>query len=197
MTLTSAAVVLFLVLDPLGNVPFFLTALRNVDPSRQRKVICRELLIALGVMVAFLFLGQYIMHVLRITQPALTAAGGVVLFLIAIRMIFPSPEFPLIESVEHEPLIVPLAIPYVAGPSVLATELLFMSREPDRWATWLAALLIAWAAAGMILVFSPSVRKLLGDRVLQATERLMGMVLIVIAIQMVMTGLAEALRGIA
>jgi multiple antibiotic resistance protein len=195
MTLTSAAFVLFLVLDPLGNVPFFLTALRGVDPARQTKVICRELLIALGVMIAFLFLGQYIMSALRITQPALTAAGGVVLFLIAIRMIFPSPDSPLIEPVIGEPLIVPLAIPYVAGPSVLATELLFMSREPERWATWLAALLIAWAAAGIILIFSPAVRRILGERVLQATERLMGMVLIVIAIQMVMTGVAEALRG--
>lgn len=192
MTLTSAAVVLFLVLDPLGNVPFFLTALRNVDPARQTKVICRELLIALGVMIAFLFLGQYILNVLRITQPALTAAGGVVLFLIAIRMIFPSPDSSLVESVDTEPLIVPLAIPYVAGPSVLATELLFMSREPQRWATWLAALLIAWALAGIILIFSPTVRRLLGDRVLAATERLMGMVLIVISIQMLMTGVAEA-----
>jgi MarC family membrane protein len=194
MTLTSAALVLFLVLDPLGNVPFFLTALRNVPPERQTKVICRELLIALGVMIAFLFLGQYILNVLRITQPALTAAGGVVLFLIAIRMIFPSPDFSLIEKVDAEPLIVPLAIPYVAGPSVLATELLFMSREPERWATWLLALLIAWAIAGVILIFSPAVRRMLGERVLQATERLMGMVLIVIAIQMLMTGVAEALK---
>ncbi len=195
MTLLSAAVVLFLVLDPLGNVPFFLAALANVAPARWTKIICRELLIALVVMIAFLFLGQYILNVLQITQPALTVAGGVVLFLIAIRMIFPSPDFTLIEKVEAEPLIVPLAIPYVAGPSVLATELLFMSREPERWATWLTALLIAWAASGVILIFSPAVRKLVGARVLQATERLMGMVLIVIAIQLVMTGVAEALKG--
>jgi multiple antibiotic resistance protein len=195
MTLTSAAVVLFLVLDPLGNVPFFLAALRNVRPERQTKVICRELLIALGVMVVFLFLGQYILNVLHVTQPALTAAGGVVLFLIAIRMVFPSVDTPLMESVSGEPLIVPLAIPYVAGPSVLATELIFMSRNPEQWATWLAALLIAWAAAGIILIFSPAVRRLLGHRVLEASERLMGMVLIVIAIQMLLTGVGEALRS--
>jgi multiple antibiotic resistance protein len=195
MTLTSAAVVLFLVLDPLGNVPFFLAALRNVKPERQAKVICRELLIALGVMVVFLFLGQYILNVLHVTQPALTAAGGVVLFLIAIRMVFPSVDTPLMESFEGEPLIVPLAIPYVAGPSVLATELIFMSRNPEQWATWLAALLIAWAAAGIILMFSPAVRRLLGERILQASERLMGMVLIVIAIQMLLTGIGEALKS--
>ena len=195
MTLTSAAVVLFLVLDPLGNVPFFLSALRQVAPERQSKVIIRELLIALGVMIAFLFLGQYILNVLQVTQPALTAAGGVVLFLIAIRMVFPSESMPLEEIVASEPLIVPLAIPYVAGPSVLATELIFMSRHPEQWATWLAALLIAWAAAGIILLFSPAVRRLLGERVLQASERLMGMVLIVIAIQMLLTGIGEALKS--
>ncbi len=195
MTLTSAAVVLFLVLDPLGNVPFFLSALRHVAPERQAKVICRELLIALAVMVIFLFLGQYILNVLHVTQSALTAAGGVVLFLIAIRMVFPSDETPLEETVTSEPLIVPLAIPYVAGPSVLATELIFMSRNPEQWVTWLSALLIAWAAAGVILLFSPAVRRLLGERILQATERLMGMVLIVIAIQMLLTGLTEALRA--
>lgn len=195
MTLTSAAFVLFLVLDPLGNVPFFLAALRTVDPARQTRVIFRELVIALGVMIVFLFLGQYILNALLITQPALTVAGGVVLFLIAIRMIFPSPSYSLLEAVSAEPFIVPLAIPYVAGPSVLATELLFMSREPGRWPTWLAALLIAWAAAGIILIFAPAVRRLLGERVLVALERLMGMVLIVIAIQMVMTGVSEALRG--
>jgi len=194
MTLTSAAVVLFLVLDPLGNVPFFLSALRQVAPERQSRVIVRELLIALGVMIGFLFLGQYILNVLHVTQPALTSAGGVVLFLIAIRMVFPSAHMPLEETVTTEPLIVPLAIPYVAGPSVLATELIFMSRSPEQWATWLAALLIAWVAAGIILFFSPVVRKILGERVLQASERLMGMVLIVIAIQMLLTGLTGALK---
>ena len=193
MTLTSAAVVLFLVLDPLGNVPFFLSALRGVDPSRQARIICRELLIALAVMILFLFLGQYILNVLHVTQPALTTAGGVVLFLIAIRMIFPS-DFTLQEAVESEPFIVPLAIPYIAGPSILATELIFMSRNPERWVTWLSALLIAWAGAGVILLFSPLVRRLLGERVLQASERLMGMVLIVIAIQMLLTGIGDALR---
>jgi MarC family membrane protein len=193
MTLTSAALVLFLVLDPLGNVPFFLSALRGVDPSRQTKIICRELLIALAVMILFLFLGQYILNVLHVTQPALTTAGGVVLCLIAIRMIFPS-DFTLQEAVESEPFIVPLAIPYIAGPSILATELIFMSRNPERWVTWLSALLIAWAAGGVILLFSPLVRRLLGERVLQASERLMGMVLIVIAIQMLLTGIGDALR---
>src|SRR5690606_26235838 len=139
MTLISAAVLLFFVMDPLGNVPLFLAALRHVDPARIRAIIVRELLIALAILVIFLFLGRYLLEVLRVSPAALTAGGGVILLLIALRMIFPSSERPLREEVREEPFVVPLAIPYTAGPSTLATELLFMSREPERWPVWLAA----------------------------------------------------------
>src|SRR5262245_65151333 len=128
--MTSAAVLLFLVMDPLGNIPFFLASLQQVDPVRQSRVVTRELVIAYGVMVVFLFAGQSLLGMLHISEPALTIAGGVILFLIALRMVFPSPEKSMQEDVDGEPFIVPLAIPYVAGPSVLATELLLMSREP-------------------------------------------------------------------
>src|SRR4051794_25749950 len=115
MTLASAAFLLVLVMDPLGNIPFFLSALGKVEPHRQSAVVLRELLIAYGIMVAFLFLGQPMLRLLQVSDPALTIAGGVVLFLIAVRMVFPSPEKPLQEDVDDEPFIVPLAIPYVAG----------------------------------------------------------------------------------
>src|SRR5688572_33142879 len=119
MTITSAALLLFLVMDALGNVPFFLSALKNVEPARQNMVLYRELAIALGILVLFLFAGQHLLALLHISDPALTVAGGVILFLIAIRMIFPSSERSMQELVEGEPFIVPLAIPYVAGPSAL------------------------------------------------------------------------------
>ncbi|HLE83583.1 MAG TPA: MarC family protein [Thermoanaerobaculia bacterium] len=191
MTLLSAAVLLFLVMDPLGNVPFFLSTLRQVDPGRVRRVIVRELLIALGVLVCFLFAGRYVLAVLQISEPALSLAGGVILLLIALRMIFPSGERSMREEVEGEPFVVPLAIPYVAGPSAFATELLLMSREPERWPVWLAALLVAWAASALIIYFGSGMRRLLGDKGLVAIERLMGMILVTVAIQMVMTGVVE------
>jgi multiple antibiotic resistance protein len=191
MTLLSAAVLLFLVMDPLGNVPFFLSTLRQVDPGRVRRVIVRELLIALGVLVFFLFAGRYVLAVLQISEPALSLAGGVILLLIALRMIFPSGERSMREEVEGEPFVVPLAIPYVAGPSAFATELLLMSREPERWPVWLAALLVAWAATALIIYFGSGMRRLLGDKGLVAIERLMGMILVTVAIQMVMTGVVE------
>jgi multiple antibiotic resistance protein len=191
MTLLSAAVLLFLVMDPIGNVPLFLAALRNVDPRRSRQIIVRELLIALALMLAFLFSGRYLLAVLNASQAALTAAGGVILLLIALRMIFPTSERSLREEVREEPFVVPLAVPYTAGPSVLATELLLMSQEPERWPVWLAAVCLAWLASAIILFLSSDLRKLLGDRGLTALERLMGMVLVIVAVQMLMRGIAE------
>ena len=193
MTLVSAALLLFLVLDPLGNIPFFVPALKNVAAPRRRLVVARELLVALVVLVLFLFAGPYILQLLDISEPALTIAGGVILFLIALRMIFPSSEKSMHEEVDGEPFIVPLAIPYVAGPSALATELLLMSREPERWLEWLAALLLAWLASSIIIFFASGLAQYLGQKGLIAMERLMGMVLITVAINMLLNGIRVAL----
>ena len=193
MTLVSAAVLLFFVMDPLGNVPLFLSALRHVDPARIRTVIVRELLVALGFLVGFLFVGRYLLTLLNVSPAALTAAGGVILLLIAIRMIFPTSERSMHEPVREEPFIVPLAVPYTAGPSTLATELLFMSREPERWPVWLAAVCLAWLASAVILYFAGGLRNVLGERGLTALERLMGMVLAIVAVEMLMQGVAQYL----
>lgn len=193
MTLLSSAVLLFFVMDPLGNVPLFLSALRHVDPARYRPVIVRELTIALAILVVFLFAGRYLLGLLHVSAAALTTGGGIVLLLIALRMIFPSHERSLREEVEGEPFVVPLAVPYTAGPSTLATELLLMSREPERWPVWLGAVALAWLASAVILYFAGSLRKVLGERGLTAMERLMGMLLVIVAVEMLMSGIAEYL----
>jgi MarC family membrane protein len=193
VTLLSSVLLLVLVMDPLGNIPFFLAALRHVDPARQNRVILRELLIAYAVMVVFLLAGQSLLDVLQISEPALTIAGGVVLFLIAVRMVFPSPERSMQEEVQGEPFIVPLAIPYVAGPSVLATELLLTSRQPERWPVWLAAVSLAWLVTAAVLTCGSRLRSYLGPRGLIAMERLMGMVLVAVAVQMFLSGVERYL----
>lgn len=190
MTFISATLLLFLVMDPLGNIPLYLTALKNVDAKRRTKVILRELLIALLVMVIFLFSGQAFLSALHISEPALTATGGVILFLIAIKMIFPQASHTDVQN-DEEPFIVPLAIPYVAGPSALATLLLIMNGEPERWLEWLGALFAAWLMTGVILLAAGPLAKVLRNRGLIAIERLMGMILVAIAIQMLMNGIAE------
>jgi multiple antibiotic resistance protein len=198
MSVLSAAVLLFLVIDPLGNIPMFLVALRGVAPARQRVVLVRELLIALGVLLVFLFFGHALLRVFHISEPSLSIAGGVVLFLIALRMIFPQVEGAAAAPAEPEPepLIVPLAVPYLAGPSAVATVMLMVTREPQRWLDWLLATLLAWFAAAVILYWGAALCRLLGERGLTAIERLMGMLLTAVAVQMTMNGvrafLAEA-----
>jgi MarC family membrane protein len=191
MTIVSASLLLFLVMDPFGNIPFFIAALKNVDPKRHARIIARELLIALAVLVVFLFAGRPILAVLQISEPALTAAGGTVLLLIAVRMVFPSSGTTGREEFSGEPFVVPLAIPYVAGPSALSAVLLIVSREPGRWAEWLAALVLAWFCSGLIISSSKTLARFLGEKVLIAIERLMGMLLVAIAIQMLMMGIAR------
>jgi len=191
MTVFSAAVLLFLVMDPFGNVPFFIAALQGVERERRQWIITRELVIALLVLLVFLFAGQVILAALQISDSALAAAGGTVLFLIAVRMIFPASRHSATEEVAGEPFIVPLAVPYVAGPSALASVMLIMNQEPSRWPEWLMALLVAWCASGIIISSSGFLSNVLGDKVLLAVERLMGMLLVAIAIQMVMTGIAR------
>ncbi len=190
MTLLSAALLLFLVMDPFGNIPLFVSALSGVERKRHLRVIIRELLIALGILVLFLFAGQTLIGALGIGEPALSAAGGTVLLLIAIKMVFPR-QGGLMEDVEGEPFIVPLAVPYVAGPSALVSTLLIMNGAPARWPEWLGAVGIAWFATGVIIVLSGLLLKHIGRRALIAIERLMGMLLVAIAIQMFMTGVAQ------
>ncbi|MBS0387385.1 MAG: hypothetical protein JSR15_02805 [Proteobacteria bacterium] len=195
MTVLSAAILLFLVMDPLGNILLFVTALKIVPAPRRRRVVARELLIAYGVLVLFLFTGEHLLNWLNISGPALTIAGGLVLFLIALRMVFPSPEHPLAETIRGEPFLVPLAIPYVAGPSTLATLLLLMSREPQRWPEWLLALTCAWLVSAAILVLGGKIGDFLGKRGLLALERLMGLLLVALAVQMAIEGLRIALKS--
>src|SRR3990172_1897658 len=136
MSLLSATVLLFLVLDPFGNVPFFLSVLKKLPDERQSRVIIREMLVALVILVVFLFGGQYLMAVLQISEPSLSIAGGIVLFLIAIKMIFGGYEYAFSGYNSEEPFLVPLAVPAIAGPSAMATILLLMARGPARWAEW-------------------------------------------------------------
>jgi MarC family membrane protein len=194
MTIASAALLLFLILDPLGNIPVFLSLLRSLPPRRQRVVLAREMLIALVVLMLFLWGGRYALELMHLRQESVSIAGGIVLFLIGLRMIFPPPEGLMGELPEGEPFIVPMAIPLVAGPSGMAAVMLLGSQEPTRMGAWSLALMIAWVATAAILFSSTYLYKWLGSRVLTAIERLMGMVIVAISVQMFLDGLTAYLR---
>jgi len=191
MTILSAAVLLFLVMDPIGNIPLFVTVLEKVDASKRRRIIVREHLIAFVAIIFILFSGRFFMDLLQIQGPALSIAGGIILFLIALRMIFAQPSGIFGEGPRGEPLIFPLAIPFIAGPSTLTTVLLLATGAPSRNLEWTIAVAAAWGASLFILLPAVALSQLLGSRVLTAFERLMGMILTVIAVQMFLTGMQQ------
>ena len=185
----SSALTFLLVMDPLGNVPLFLSALRHTSHERRQWVILRECLIALALMVLFLFVGEGLLDLLHVDGPALTAAGGVILLLIAIRMVFPTPERNLKEpDLQEEPFIVPLAVPYVAGPSLLAVIVVLVSQTPTQWPWFLGGMVISWLLTTVTLYFSGFLQRVVGERVLIAVERLMGMILVILSVQMTFDG---------
>lgn len=190
-----AVITLFLVMDPLGNVPLFLSILKSVAPERRQKVILREIGIAYIVVILFLLMGNAFLQFLGLRQEAVSVAGGIVLFLIAIRMIFPVEGGWTDQSPQGEPFVVPLAIPLVAGPSTLATVLLLQQTVPDSSTVQMAIIVtIACAASGVVLLSSTLLYRALGERGLIAMERLMGMLLVMVAVQMLMNGIATFMR---
>ncbi len=194
MSVISASILLFVVIDPFGNVPFFLSVLDAVPVERRRRVLARELLFALLVLIAVLFAGPKFLEAIRISRPSLHIAGGIILLLIAIKMVFGGTAEMFKEIPQGEPLIVPLAVPSIAGPSATATVLLLAGQEPERWPAWLLAVFLAWLASAAILLLSTTLASLLGKRGLCAIERLMGLILTAVAVEMFLNGV-RALVG--
>ncbi len=187
--LLSMAFALFLLMDPIGNVPIFISVLKDIDPKRHQYIIFRELVIALIIIIAFDFLGDLLLEFLNVEQATLLIAGGIILFIIALKMIFPGRRDPDVDiSPDKEPFIVPLAIPLVAGPAVLAAVILYSHEQYNEWIT-IGAIILAWIASTIILLSASYLKKLLGWRGLVACERLMGLLLILISVQMFLNGL--------
>ncbi len=168
--------------------------MKGLPAARQRIVIAREVLIALVVLMLFLWGGRYVLDLMHLRQESLSIAGGIILFLIGLRMIFPSPHGLMGDVPDGEPFIVPMAIPMIAGPSGMAAVMLLGSQEPDRMGDWTLALVIAWAITAVILFSATYLERWLGARVLTAIERLMGMVIVAISVQMLMDGVVSFLR---
>jgi len=193
MTFISAATILFVVMGPTGNIPLFLSLLKGIPPSRQRVIILRELFVALAILLIFMLFGKPILNLFQLTGHSLSIAGGIILFLISLKLIFSTPERIYSFERKAEPFIVPLAVPSIAGPSAIITVMLLASREPDSLMKWMAALFTAWAALTIILLLSGRIGNLLGEKGLNPLSRLMGMLLSAISVQMLLSGVTEYL----
>ncbi len=195
MEIISTALLLFLIMDPLGNIPVFLSLLKPLPKKRQRIVLVRELLIALAVLLGFLWAGKHVLQVMHLRQESVSIAGGIILFLIGLKMIFPSPAGMFGGDESGEPFIVPMAIPLVAGPSSMAAVMLIGSQDATRMLDWTLAVTIAWLATSAILFSATYLYKILGKQALVALERLMGMLLVAISVQMFMDGMRAYLNS--
>ena len=193
----AAAVTLFFIMDPLGNVPIFNSILARFDSRRRAQIVARELFFALIILFVFLFTGNVILSFMGISQSSLSIAGGFLLFIIALKMIFPVAKKASEEEVIEDPFLVPLAIPMVAGPSTIAVLLLLSSSSPEKMTQWSIALLLAWAATTVLLVSSPFLMRFLGERGSRALERLMGMLLVILATQMLLNGVRDFIQTLA
>lgn len=192
--LISSVITLCLVMDPFGNIPLFISALKKVAPERRTIVLVRELSIALGLMIAFLFLGKWFLHAFGIQQFSMNIAGGIILFIISIKLVFGGDEETKADPKEEEPFIVPLAIPLVAGPAALSMVMIMSAQQPNKLLT-LTAVVIASAINFAVLMLSFPISNLLGKRGLTAIERLMGMMLVLMSVNMVMGGISDFMKG--
>ena len=185
----SAFLLLLLVCDPVGNIPIFVAALEDVPRERRARIILRECFIAFLVLSAAVFVGRPFLGALGLSDVSLQIGGAVVLMLVALRMVFPTGQGIYGDHPHGEPFIVPLAVPALAGPSALATVLLFVSKEPGRWMEWLGAIAGVMAISAVVLSFSGRLFALLGERVTLAFVRLMGLVLAAIAVELMLRGI--------
>jgi len=188
-TFASALVLLLLVLDPFGSLPIFISVMRGVAPERRRVVALREAGIAFAVLLAFMVSGQGFLSIMHLSERSLEVAGGVILLIIAIRMIFASGGEIYATDGAREPMIFPLAVPLLAGPSAMATVLLLASRQPEKLWSWVGALTLAMVVSTVVLMSAERIRKLIGTPMVSALEKLMGLVLTAIATEMVLAGL--------
>ncbi|GGX95244.1 MarC family protein [Vogesella alkaliphila] len=193
----SATILLILITDPLGNIPLFISALKQVKPERRRRVVFRECFIAFSVLLTFMFFGKGFLEVMHLTDESLRVAGGVILFLIALKMIFPGEGGHAGNQLSGEPFIVPIAVPLIAGPSAMATVLLMSTREPERILEWVGALTLTMLVTLLVFLFSGRLQKLLGEQAITALERLMGLVLTAISIEMLLGGVAAYIKKLA
>ena len=185
----SSVITLALVMDGLGNIPLFIAALKKVAPERRKTVLIRELAIALIIMVAFLFLGKWFLRAFGIHEYSLSIAGGIILFIISVKLVFGGDEEPKNDPKEDEPFVVPLAIPLVAGPAALSMVMITAAQQSNKFIT-LGAVIVASIINSIILMASFPISNLLGKRGLIAIERLTGMILILMSVDMVMGGIS-------
>jgi Multiple antibiotic transporter len=190
MCFITMFITLFLIMDAIGNINPFLDILKHVDKRRYWKIVGREMLIALGFMLFFHVFGDPLLDLLNLSEITVWIASGIILFIAALGVIYPTDKSVRVSSKRHsqEPFIVPLAVPLVAGPALLATIILFAHIEENQLCSFLS-ILAAWAASSLILLSGRTIHRWVGNNGLLALERLFALILVIMATQRIMQGI--------
>lgn len=194
-SIISTMMLLLFVLDPFGNVPLLLSILKNANQKQRYKTIIRESVIGLFILLIFFFFGEQFLSVFHLQTEAITIAGGIIFFVISLKMIFPNAQGDSIfSSKEDDPLVVPIAMPMIAGPGALATVLVLVKTNTEHLGALCTSLFLAWGISSLILLFAPVLYSILKNKGLTALERLMGMLLLIMAVQMFIDGITGLLK---
>lgn len=189
-SIISTAMLLIFILDPFGNIPLLLSILKKLTPQQRYKIIIRESLIGLCILLVFFFFGENFLSIFHLQTEAITISGGIIFFIISLKMIFPNSQGDSIFATqEQDPLVVPIAMPMIAGPGALATIMVLVQTNGDHLSSLFLSLLLAWLVSSIILLFSPILYRVLKNKGLSALERLMGMLLLIMAVQMFIDGI--------
>lgn len=190
-SIIGTAVLLMFILDPFGNVPLLLAILKDVDSKRKKFIIIRESICGLAILLVFFFFGKTFLSIFHLETASVTIAGGIIFFIIALKMIFPGEKGNVALFGTSDPFVVPIAIPLIAGPSVLATIMVMTQTYSEHFWPLFISVILAWTLSTIILYMSPFLYKILKERGLNALEKLMGMLLLMLAVQMFVNGIRD------
>ncbi|WP_138464962.1 MarC family protein [Poseidonocella sp. HB161398] len=196
-TFVTAFTTLFVMIDPIGLAPIFVALTQGMDKRHRLQVAARACGIGLLVLVLFALFGMSILGAVGITLPAFRIAGGILLFLIAMEMLFEKRTKRREDKEEEapdDPSVFPLATPFIAGPGALAATVLLTTGETTGWAvtvTVLAALALVVAIVFALFSIAGLIERLLGRTGIMVVSRLLGMLLAALAVQFVLDGLAR------
>jgi multiple antibiotic resistance protein len=189
-SIISTAILIVFVLDPFGNVPLLLSILKKATQTQRYKIILRESLIGFCILMVFFFFGQNFLNIFHLQTEAITIAGGIIFFIISLKMIFPNSHGDSIFATDElDPLVVPIAMPMIAGPGALATIMVLVQTNQSHLGALFVSMSLAWLISALILLFSPMLYRVLKNKGLTALERLMGMLLLIMSVQMFIDGI--------
>ena len=190
-SIIGTAILLMFILDPFGNVPLLLAILKDVDNKRKKLIIMRESIFGLAILLIFFFFGKAFLGIFHLETASVTIAGGIIFFVIALNMIFPGEKGNVALFGYDDPFVVPIAIPLIAGPSALATIMVMTKTYSEHFWPLFASVMLAWALSTLILYMSPFLYRILKEKGLNALEKLMGMLLLMLAVQMFVNGIRD------